>query len=614
MTKQPQPNELIDTFMPGKFFATSSDRNDVLASYRTWLALNKPIYTKYFTIMAILFMALLIPFDFILFPDALIYPRLRVIFIVLFLLNVIYISRKKFIVPYDESRDHLFIPLLIPGLIFCLVYEYWLLITLGKYYTIVLIANFMTIFLATFFYHRFWREQYAVNILAICGLISLTFLRPDIVVDSILLIMFHLCSFVLAFFFRRQFVGSMYVTSLKRSREELLKAKERAEISDKMKSVFLSTMSHEVRTPLNVILGYIEILQMSMEQDITDEQKEFICLINEGSTRLIRLMDDILDISRIEAGKIAFQEEVLIGDYVVKQAVSEISGAARQKNMQVIEKYNCPKTKIYADAVRLQQVLVNILGNAVKFTDRGSITITTSKSANEFRVDIQDTGIGIGDSFKPQLFTLFKQAEEGFSRSYEGLGLGLAISQRLIQAMEGHIEVESKPNHGSKFTIILPLYKLEGDYSQPKTKKARSNNKKVTNAMYNKKKTLKLLILEDNPANVKYMEYLLKRLGVEFVSIDSGPKALAQIDEINPDGMLIDISLSEEMDGVEFLKNIRKQDKYKKIPAIAVTAHAMKGMQEQFLTQGFDDYLSKPYTIKGLAEIIDRNFAKSNQS
>lgn len=614
MTKQPQPNELIDTFMPGKFFATSSDRNDVLASYRTWLALNKPIYTKYFTIMAILFMALLIPFDFILFPDALIYPRLRVIFIVLFLLNVIYISRKKFIVPYDESRDHLFIPLLIPGLIFCLVYEYWLLITLGKYYTIVLIANFMTIFLATFFYHRFWREQYAVNILAICGLISLTFLRPDIVVDSILLIMFHLCSFVLAFFFRRQFVGSMYVTSLKRSREELLKAKERAEISDKMKSVFLSTMSHEVRTPLNVILGYIEILQMSMEQAITNEQKEFISIINEGSTRLIRLMDDILDISRIEAGKIALQEEVLIGDYIVKLAVSEISGAARQKNMQVIEQYNCPKTKIYADAVRLQQVLVNILGNAVKFTDRGSITITTSKSANEFRVDIQDTGIGIGDSFKPQLFTLFKQAEEGFSRSYEGLGLGLAISQRLIQAMEGHIEVESKPNHGSKFTIILPLYKLEGDYSQPKTKKARSNNKKVTNAMYNKKKTLKLLILEDNPANVKYMEYLLKRLGVEFVSIDSGPKALAQIDEINPDGMLIDISLSEEMDGVEFLNNIRKQDKYKKIPAIAVTAHAMKGMQEQFLTQGFDDYLSKPYTIKGLAEIIDRNFAKSNQS
>ena len=613
MTKQPQPIELIDTFMPGKFFATPSDRNDVLASYRIWLALNKPIYAKYFTLMAILFMALLIPFDFILFPDALIYPRLRVIFIVLFFLNVIYLSRKKFIVPYDESRDYLFIPLLIPGLILCLVYEYWLLITLGKYYTIVLIANFMTIFLATFFYHRFWREQYLLNILAIFGLIGLTFLRSEIVADSILLIIFHLLTAVLAFFFRRQFVGSMYVANLKRSREELQEAKERAEISDKMKSVFLSTMSHEVRTPLNVILGYIEILQMSMEQAITNEQKEFISIINEGSTRLIRLMDDILDISRIEAGKIALQEEVLIGDYVVKRAVSEIAGEAHQKNIRVIEKYNCPKNTISVDAVRLQQVLVNILGNAIKFTDVGSITITTSKSANEFRVDILDTGIGIGDSFKPYLFTLFKQAEEGFSRSYEGLGLGLAISQRLIQSMKGRIEVESKLNQGSKFTIILPLYKLEGDYSQPKTKKERNDKRKVTNAMNNKKKALKLLVLEDNLANVKYMEYLLKRLGVEFISIDSGPKALAQIDQINPDGMLIDISLSEEMDGVEFLNNIRKQDKYKKIPAIAVTAHAMKGMQEQFLTQGFDDYLSKPYTIKGLAEIIDRNFVKSNQ-
>ncbi|MCK5331595.1 MAG: response regulator [Candidatus Marinimicrobia bacterium] len=472
----------------------------------------------------------------------------------------------------------------------------------------------MTIFLATFFYHRFWREQYVLNILAIFGLIGLTLLRSEIVTDSILLIIFHLLTAVLAFFFRRQFVGGMYIVNLKQSREELQAAKEQAEESDKMKSVFLSTMSHEVRTPLNVILGYIEILQMSMEQGITNEQKEFISLINVGSTRLMRLMDDILDISRIEAGKIVLQEEVLIGDYVVERAVSEITGEARQKNMRVIEKYNCPKNKIFADAIRLQQVLVNILGNAVKFTDQGSITITTSKSANEFRVDIQDTGIGIGDSFKPYLFTLFKQAEEGFSRSYEGLGLGLTISQRLIQSMKGRIEVESKPNQGSKFTIILPLYKLEGDYSQPKTKKERSDNKKVTNVMNNKKKALKLLVLEDNPANMKYMEYLLKRLGVEFISIESGVKALAQIDQINPDGMLIDISLSEEMDGVEFLKNVRKQDKYNKIPAIAVTAHTMKGMQEQFLTQGFNDYLSKPYTIKGLAEIIDRNFVKSTQS
>ncbi len=612
MTEQPQPPEFTSSFSSGKFFSTPADRNDVLISYRTWLALNKPIYTKYFTLMAILFMVILIPFDFILFPEALIYPRLRVILIVLFLLNIIYINRKKFIVPYDKSRDHLFLPLLIPGLIFCLVYEYWLLITFGQYYTIVLIANFMTIFLATFFYHRFWREQYALNIFAICGLICLTLLRSDIAVDSILLIMFHLCTAVLAFFFRRQFVGSMYVANLKRSREELQEAKERAEMADRMKSVFLSTMSHEVRTPLNVILGYTDILQMSLGDDVSVEQKEFISIINEGSTRLIRLMDDILDISRIEAGKISLQEELLIGDQIVKQSVAEIAVLARQKKLHVIEKYNCPKQRIFTDAVRIQQVLVNVLGNAVKFTDKGSIKITTSHTSDKYRVDIQDTGIGIKEDFKPHMFSLFKQAEEGFSRTFEGVGLGLSISQGLIESMKGKIEVDSKLNHGSTFSIILPLYRSTRKGVQPKTKNKRNDLKKITGTMNNKQKVIKLLVLEDNPANIKYMEYLLKKLGYKFTSIESGTKALALIDELNPDGMLIDISLSEEMDGIEFLDNVRKQTAFKDIPAIAVTAHAMKGMQEQLLSQGFSDYLSKPFTIKSLAEVLERNFSRND--
>jgi len=612
MNKPPRPIDLVDTFTQGKFFTTSSDRNDVLVSYRTWLALNKPIYAKYYTLIAILFMALLIPFDFILFPDGLIYTRFRVIIIIILLLNVIILNRKQIIVPYDASRDHILTPLLIPGLTLCLIYEYWLFITTGESYSIVLIANFMTIFIITFFYHRFWCEQYLINISAILGLIGLTLIRSDIVLDCILLIIFHLSIAILAFFFRRQFAGGMYVANLKRSREELQEAKERAEISDKMKSVFLSTMSHEVRTPLNVILGYTDILQMSMGSAVTDEQKEFISVINEGSTRLIRLMDDILDISRIEAGKINLQEELLIGDQIVKQAVSEIAVQARQKKLRIIETYNCPKKKIFTDAVRIQQVLVNILGNAVKFTDQGSIMVTTTRTADKYRVDIQDTGIGIREEFKPHMFSLFKQAEEGFSRTYEGVGLGLAISQRLIESMQGSIEVESKLDQGSTFSIILPLYKSEGKGTQTKLKTKRTDLKKIPSIMNEKQKVVKLLVLEDNPANIKYMEYLLRKLGFDFTSIESGTKALAQIDEINPDGMLIDISLSEGMNGVEFLDNVRKQTRFKKTPAIAVTAHAMKGMQEQFLTQGFNDYLSKPFTIKSLAEVLNRNFDRDN--
>jgi len=531
-----------------------------------------------------------------------------VIFIIILLINIIILSKWKLRIPADGSRDYPVAQLLLPGVLMCLVYEYWLLTAFGDLYGTVLIANFMVIFSTTFFYHRFWREQYILNSIGIFGLVALPFIRQEIIIDCILLAIFHIISVVMAFFFRRQFVGSMYVDNLKRSRQELLAAKERAEVSDKLKSVFLSTMSHEVRTPLNVILGYMDILQMSMGKTVTKEQKEFISIINEGSTRLIRLMDDILDITRIEAGKISLQNEVFQGDDIVKLAVTEITVPARKKELEIISNYNCSSVRLHSDIIRLQQVLGNILGNAVKFTQVGTITVTTRVSNKLYNIEIQDTGIGINKEFKPYLFDLFKQAEEGFNRSYEGAGLGLAISYRLISAMKGHIEVESREGHGSTFTITLPIHKLDINKSIASHKKRKNHVKEKIYAMPNDvKPAKKLLVLEDNPANTKYIEFLLKKLGYKYISIDSGTKALAEIESIQPDGMLIDISLSEEMDGIEFLKQVRKIAGFEDTPAIAVTAHAMKGMHEDFLKHGFNDYLSKPFTVKGLAEIIERN-------
>ena len=180
-----QPIDLIDTISPGKFFSTPSDRNDVLSSYRVWLAMNKPVYVKYFTILAIFFMAIMIPFDFILFPDGLVYARVRVIFIIILLINIIILSKWKLRIPADGSRDYPVAQLLLPGVLMCLVYEYWLLTAFGDLYGTVLIANFMVIFSTTFFYHRFWREKYILNSIGIFGLIAFLWMIFAMVKDSL---------------------------------------------------------------------------------------------------------------------------------------------------------------------------------------------------------------------------------------------------------------------------------------------------------------------------------------------------------------------------------------------------------------------------------------------
>ncbi len=609
-SKQTNIDEDIDSLAPEKFFSSASDRNDVLASYRQWLVSNKPVYVKYFSLLAILFMAFLIPFDFILFPDAgLLYARLRVITIIVLLLNVYILSKSRFKPPEVFSKDRPLFILMIPGLLLFLTYEYWLFEATGPAYTIVLIANFMVVFIATFFYHRFWQEQYIINTAGIIGLIVISTIRPDLLIDSILLAIFHIASVVLAFFFRRQFVGSMYVINLKRARRELLAAKERAEVSDRLKSVFLSTMSHEVRTPLNVILGYTDLLQMSIGDNLTNEQKDFVDIINQGTTRLIRLMDDILDISRIESGKkMSLHSQKLKADGLVRQAVSEISVSAKEKELAVIENYQCPDIIFNVDEIRMQQVLGNILNNAIKFTKAGSISIVTEYYESNYHVKIIDTGIGINQEFLPNIFTAFKQAEEGFSRSYEGIGLGLTISHRLISAMDGKIEIDSTLSKGSTFTVIIPAERENGKEAKEQSV---ISPKIILDSdmanMLNVDKPVKLLVLEDNPANIKYISFLLKKLGYECVAIDSGPAALEKIEEINPLCMLIDISLSEEMDGIEFLKQVREKEQFKNTPAIAVTAHAMKGMREDLLKKGFSDYLSKPFTVNSLSKILSDN-------
>jgi PAS domain S-box-containing protein len=395
------------------------------------------------------------------------------------------------------------------------------------------------------------------------------------------------------------------ITELKQTEQELVKARERAEASDRLKSVFLSTMSHEVRTPLNVILGYTDLLYTELQGKLNQDLETFFDSIRESGNRLQQLIDDILDVSQIEADRLTLRSEEILADELVHATVQEFRLTVKEKGLDLQESLGAPDVYIKVDRLRLQQVLGNILTNAIKFTHEGGITVTTEKQNAEYRVRVRDTGIGVRDEFKPYLFALFRQGEEGYDRSYEGAGLGLAISQKLVTAMGGRIEVESKVGKGSEFTVVLPVVRVR----KVRARKPEPQPEMTKTVLLEQRiaPRFTVLALEDNQANMNYLKFLLKKLKLKCLPAETGEQALQVINETPPDIMLIDISLAEGMSGLEFLERVSGLRRFRKVPKIAVTAHAMKGKREEFLRAGFDDYLAKPFTLKDLEKVLARN-------
>ncbi len=247
--------------------------------------------------------------------------------------------------------------------------------------------------------------------------------------------------------------------------QDLMASKERAEVSDRLKSTFLSAMSHEVRTPLNSILGFTDLLASELKHKLTHKQKVFLDTITQSGYRLKQLIEDILDISAIEADRMALDMESLPADQLIRESLEVVKPAAKQKKLNVKESYKTSDRKINVDRLRFQKAIGNLLHNAVKYTHEGSISVSTQVTNGQYVVSIADTGIGIKEEFVPHLFTLFRQGDEGLSRTYEGIGLGLAISNRLITAMGGNIDVESKHGNGSTFKVKFPV----GIIQEPKS-------------------------------------------------------------------------------------------------------------------------------------------------
>lgn len=399
--------------------------------------------------------------------------------------------------------------------------------------------------------------------------------------------------------------------SSKKSEEELIKAKTSAEEGSKLKSSLLSNMSHELRTPMNGILGFAEIIQ---EESSEPYIKELAHYIQTSGNRLMKTLNSIMDLSQLEAGGniLHYDEFDLVQE--IQSVINSFIPIANQKNLYLNFIFHKQIMIIYSDKNIIQQIVSNLIDNALKFTHTGGVTVEANivKVSDKKVIDIKviDSGIGIAKEYKDFIFKEFRQISEGLKRNYEGSGLGLSLTRKMVKLLNGKIVFESIPGKGSIFNIIIPLLK---NTDLRKKKLIYNTETDIVLIKDTPKKTgvslPKILLIEDNDISIKLTQQFLQKI----CNLDFAKDPLEVVEmtkDTKYDLILMDINLGNEIDGLQLTREIRKIPDYEKTPIIAVTGYALKGDRERILDAGCTDYIKKPFDKATLIKVINKNLGQ----
>lgn len=408
------------------------------------------------------------------------------------------------------------------------------------------------------------------------------------------------------------FVTHFIDISKRKTMEEMLyRAKDEAERANRAKSDFVANMSHEIRTPLNGVIGYNQLM---FSTNLTETQSEYITKAISSAQGLLGIINDILDISKIEAGKIELHEEYVLLSQMIEDSIELFSWSLKEKGIYLKTEITPTLPKfILVDPVRLRQILINLLGNAVKFTEKGGVILKIhsfeSKKQNHvgLRFEIIDTGIGIPKQSLVHLFESFWQAESNSTRRFGGTGLGLRITKSLVDLMQGYIEVTSEPNKGSTFSFALEVsYRNELVGNGWKEYEDISKNSHLMHEKFGNLSP-KIMIVEDNDLNRDLLRKMIYKFipKAELLEATDGMIALQKLTESKPDLIFMDIQMPN-MDGLSATKEIRKQTELESVPIVALTAGALYEERARCFEVGMNYFLPKPIDIIALNQILIR--------